>query len=129
MERPSGELAGGAKYNFTKQPFAAELPGLSAFALEDDVVYRAYSCYARGLDAFNAASQLLDRAPRGRDATPRHTPRWCVVSPAGLLVRRRRFARLAAPDTPALPPAFSAPSLPRAADIVGVGLGAWGFGA
>jgi predicted dithiol-disulfide oxidoreductase (DUF899 family) len=67
MERPSGELADGARYNFTKQPFAAELPGLSAFALDDGVVYHTYSCYARGLDAFNAANQLLDRAPRGRD--------------------------------------------------------------
>jgi predicted dithiol-disulfide oxidoreductase (DUF899 family) len=26
-----------------------------------------YSCYARGLDAFQVAHQLLDLAPRGRD--------------------------------------------------------------
>jgi predicted dithiol-disulfide oxidoreductase (DUF899 family) len=43
------------------------MPGLSAFALDDGVVYHAYSCYARGLDAFNGANQLLDRAPKGRD--------------------------------------------------------------
>jgi predicted dithiol-disulfide oxidoreductase (DUF899 family) len=67
MERPTGDRANGATYNFTKQPFAAEMPGLSAFALADGVVYHAYSGYARGLDAFNAANQLLDRAPRGRD--------------------------------------------------------------
>ena len=67
MERPTGDRADGATYNFTKQPFAAELPGLSAFALEDGVVYHTYSCYARGLDAFNSAYQLLDRAPNGRD--------------------------------------------------------------
>jgi predicted dithiol-disulfide oxidoreductase (DUF899 family) len=67
MERVTGERADGATYNFTKQPFAAEMPGLSAFALEEGVVYHTYSCYARGLDAFNAANQLLDRAPRGRD--------------------------------------------------------------
>ena len=30
-------------------------------------MYHTYSCYARGLDGFNAANQLLDRAPRGRD--------------------------------------------------------------
>jgi predicted dithiol-disulfide oxidoreductase (DUF899 family) len=30
-------------------------------------VYHTYSCYARGLEAFNSGYQLLDRAPRGRD--------------------------------------------------------------
>jgi len=51
----------------TTSGYSSENPGLSAFALEDGVVYRTYSCYARGLDAFNTANQLLDRAPRGRD--------------------------------------------------------------
>jgi predicted dithiol-disulfide oxidoreductase (DUF899 family) len=67
MPRGIGERANGARYNFTKDPFAPEMPGLSAFALDDGVVYHTYSSYARGLDAFNAANQLLDRAPRGRD--------------------------------------------------------------
>ena len=31
-------------YNFTKEPFAAEMPELSAFALDDGVVYHTYSC-------------------------------------------------------------------------------------
>jgi predicted dithiol-disulfide oxidoreductase (DUF899 family) len=44
-----------------------ELHGLSAFALEDGVVYHTYSCYDRGTDVLNAAWQLLDRAPKGRD--------------------------------------------------------------
>jgi predicted dithiol-disulfide oxidoreductase (DUF899 family) len=67
-EMPRGaEVGAGFHYNFTKDAFAPEMPGLSAFALEDGVVYHTYSCYARGLDAFNAANQLLDRAPRGRD--------------------------------------------------------------
>jgi predicted dithiol-disulfide oxidoreductase (DUF899 family) len=43
------------------------LPGLSAFALDGGVVYHTYSCYARGLDGFNSAYQLLDRTPKGRD--------------------------------------------------------------
>ena len=43
-----------------------ELHGLSAFALEDGVVYHAYSTYDRGTDALNSTWQLLDRAPRGR---------------------------------------------------------------
>jgi predicted dithiol-disulfide oxidoreductase (DUF899 family) len=49
-----------------------EHAGLSAFALEDGVVYHTYSCYMRGLEAFNVTYQLLDRAPRGRneDALP-----------------------------------------------------------
>jgi predicted dithiol-disulfide oxidoreductase (DUF899 family) len=44
----------------------AELHGLSAFALEDGVVYHTYSTYDRGTDVLNATWQLLDRAPRGR---------------------------------------------------------------
>jgi predicted dithiol-disulfide oxidoreductase (DUF899 family) len=67
MPRGANLQAGVARYNFTKDPFAPEMPGLSAFALEDGVVYHTYSCYARGLDAFNAGNQLLDRAPKGRD--------------------------------------------------------------
>lgn len=67
MPRGIGDRARGARYNFTKEPFAPEMPGLSAFALDDGVIYHTYSCYARGLDAFNSANQLLDRAPRGRD--------------------------------------------------------------
>jgi predicted dithiol-disulfide oxidoreductase (DUF899 family) len=66
MERFTDDPDARPRYNFTKPAFAAEMPGLSAFALEDGVVYHAYSCYARGLDAFNAANQLLDRAPQGR---------------------------------------------------------------
>jgi predicted dithiol-disulfide oxidoreductase (DUF899 family) len=61
------DAAGDARYNFTKDAFAPEMPGLSAFALDDGVVYHTYSCYARGLDVFNGANQLLDRAPKGRD--------------------------------------------------------------
>jgi predicted dithiol-disulfide oxidoreductase (DUF899 family) len=45
-----------------------ELHGLSAFALEDGVVYHTYSTYDRGTDVLNATWQLLDRAPRGRGA-------------------------------------------------------------
>jgi predicted dithiol-disulfide oxidoreductase (DUF899 family) len=67
MERPHDEAPNLPAYNFTKRPFGAENPGLSAFALEDGGIYHTYSCYARGLDAFNCANQLLDRAPRGRD--------------------------------------------------------------
>lgn len=42
-------------------------PGMSAFALEDGVVYHTYSTYARGLDALWGIYPWLDRAPRGRN--------------------------------------------------------------
>jgi predicted dithiol-disulfide oxidoreductase (DUF899 family) len=70
MERAEPGRVDGLTYNFTKPLFAAEMPGLSAFALDDGVVYHTYSCYARGLDAFNGAYQLLDRAPLGRNEQP-----------------------------------------------------------
>ena len=41
--------------------------GLSAFALEDGIVYHTYSCHLRGVEEFNITYQLLDRVPRGRD--------------------------------------------------------------
>ncbi len=80
----------GYEYNFRKSPalarampeapntFAAmcgvdgrtylrELPGMSAFVLEDGVVHHTYSTYARGLDGLWGAYQWLDRAPHGRN--------------------------------------------------------------
>lgn len=47
--------------------FTRERPGMSAFALEDGVVYHTYSTYARGLDGIWAMYQWLDRAPKGRN--------------------------------------------------------------
>src|SRR5215475_7231621 len=49
--------------------------GLSAFALEDGVVYHTYSCHLRGVEAFNVTYQLLDRVPRGRDEDTLPYPR------------------------------------------------------
>ncbi len=49
--------------------YTRERPGMSAFALEDGVVYHTYSTYARGLDSLLGAYQWLDRAPRGRNET------------------------------------------------------------
>jgi predicted dithiol-disulfide oxidoreductase (DUF899 family) len=62
----------GKGFNFDTPKYAhvdvrdQELHGLSAFALEDGVVYHAYSTYDRGTDALNVTWQLLDRAPKGR---------------------------------------------------------------
>jgi predicted dithiol-disulfide oxidoreductase (DUF899 family) len=44
-----------------------EGPGMSAFALEDGIVYHTYSAYTRGVDALWNMWQWLDRAPRGRN--------------------------------------------------------------
>ena len=47
--------------------YRRERPGMSAFALENGVVYHAYSTYARGLDGLWGMYQWLDRAPKGRN--------------------------------------------------------------
>ena len=49
--------------------YIRERPGMSAFVLDDGVVYHTYSAYARGLDALWGMYQWLDRAPRGRNET------------------------------------------------------------
>src|ERR1700756_4350253 len=41
--------------------YVREHPGMSAFALEDGVVYHTYSAYARGIDALWGMYQWLDR--------------------------------------------------------------------
>ena len=67
-------VATGQTYNFRElegwQVDPAQLPyegpGMSAFAIEDGVVYHTYSAYSRGLDALWTMWQWLDRAPLGR---------------------------------------------------------------
>jgi predicted dithiol-disulfide oxidoreductase (DUF899 family) len=49
--------------------YTRERPGLSAFALEEGVVYHTYSAYSRGLDGLWGMYQWLDRAPLGRNET------------------------------------------------------------
>jgi predicted dithiol-disulfide oxidoreductase (DUF899 family) len=49
--------------------YIRERPGMSAFVLEDGVVYHTYSTYARGLDGLWGMYQWLDRAPKGRNET------------------------------------------------------------
>jgi predicted dithiol-disulfide oxidoreductase (DUF899 family) len=44
-------------------------PGMSAFVLEDGIVYHTYSTYERGLDILWGVYQWLDRAPLGRNET------------------------------------------------------------
>src|SRR5438094_1307989 len=49
--------------------YTRERPGMSAFALEDGVVYHTYSAYSRGVDGLWGMYQWLDRAPKGRNET------------------------------------------------------------
>jgi predicted dithiol-disulfide oxidoreductase (DUF899 family) len=87
-----GQQQAGIEYNFRREPgwrpqpgegpvtFAAmtgtdvatytrERPGMSAFVLEDGVIYHTYSAYSRGLDGLWGMYQWLDRAPKGRNET------------------------------------------------------------
>jgi predicted dithiol-disulfide oxidoreductase (DUF899 family) len=59
------EIAAGAGVD--PATFTREKPGVSAFALQDGVVYHTYSGYARGLDGLWGMYQWLDRAPLGRN--------------------------------------------------------------
>jgi predicted dithiol-disulfide oxidoreductase (DUF899 family) len=59
---PHATMAGTDNANY-----ARERPGMSAFVLEDGVVYHSYSAFARGLDGLWGMFQWLDRAPMGRN--------------------------------------------------------------
>jgi predicted dithiol-disulfide oxidoreductase (DUF899 family) len=65
----AGVVAFAATAGTDAATFVRERPGMSAFALEDGVVYHAYSTFARGLDGLWGMYQWLDRAPRGRNET------------------------------------------------------------
>jgi predicted dithiol-disulfide oxidoreductase (DUF899 family) len=74
--RPGQEGGGeGAEASFAAMcgtdtaTYHRDRPGMSAFVLEDDVVYHTYSAYARGLDSLWGLYQWLDRAPKGRNET------------------------------------------------------------
>jgi predicted dithiol-disulfide oxidoreductase (DUF899 family) len=64
---PVAEL--GAMTGTDAATYLRELPGISAFVLEDGVVYHTYSAYERGVDGIWGIYQWLDRAPKGRNET------------------------------------------------------------
>ncbi len=68
-ETPDGPAKGAAMTGTDVNTYTRERPGMSAFALEDGVVYHTYSAYARGLDGLWGMYQWLDRAPKGRNET------------------------------------------------------------
>ncbi len=72
--KPRGETSGAGDRNVHGSgvdlaTYLRERPGVSAFVLEDGVVYHTYSTYARGLDGLWGMWQWLDRAPKGRNET------------------------------------------------------------
>ena len=66
---PDGATVFAGMSGTDKATYTRERPGISAFALEDGVVYHTYSAYARGLDSLWGMYQWLDRAPKGRNET------------------------------------------------------------
>ncbi|MFN2541201.1 MAG: DUF899 domain-containing protein [Chthoniobacterales bacterium] len=66
---PDGPATFAAMTGTDVATYTRERPGMSAFMLEDGVVYHTYSSYARGLDALWGMYQWLDRAPLGRNET------------------------------------------------------------
>jgi predicted dithiol-disulfide oxidoreductase (DUF899 family) len=66
---PDGPAMFAAMCGTDAATYIRERPGVSAFALEDGVVYHTYSTYARGLDGLWGMYPWLDRAPKGRNET------------------------------------------------------------
>lgn len=64
-EGPVAEIAAGTGTDVAT--YTRERPGMSAFVLEDGIVYHTYSTYARGLDGLWGMYPWLDRAPMGRN--------------------------------------------------------------
>jgi predicted dithiol-disulfide oxidoreductase (DUF899 family) len=64
-EGPVAEIA--AMTGTDVATYTRERPGMSAFVIEDGVVYHTYSTYSRGLDGLWGMYQWLDRAPKGRN--------------------------------------------------------------
>src|SRR5262245_11958451 len=66
---PDGPTTFAAMTGTDVATYTRERPGMSAFVLEDGVIYHAYSTYARGVDGLWGMYQWLDRAPKGRNET------------------------------------------------------------
>ncbi len=67
VPEPVSELA--ATCGTDAPTYARDRPGMSAFVLEDGVIYHSYSTYSRGVDGLWGMYQWLDRAPMGRNET------------------------------------------------------------
>jgi predicted dithiol-disulfide oxidoreductase (DUF899 family) len=67
--KPEDVALGKADYNYARYTGSmTDLPGFSVFLKHPaGGIFHTYSTYARGLDPMNAAYQLLDLVPKGRD--------------------------------------------------------------
>jgi predicted dithiol-disulfide oxidoreductase (DUF899 family) len=57
---------GSTVYNYKTFDYRGELPGLSVFFRDNDLIFHSYSTYFRGLDILLPMYHLLDRTLRGR---------------------------------------------------------------
>ena len=64
---PTAPEGHAARCGVDLRTYLRELPGMSAFALDDGQIFHTYSTYARGLDALWGMFPWLDRAPLGRN--------------------------------------------------------------
>jgi predicted dithiol-disulfide oxidoreductase (DUF899 family) len=64
---PSGSALFAEMSGTDEATYTRERPGMSAFALEDGVVYHTYSAFSRGVDDLWGMYKWLDRAPKGRN--------------------------------------------------------------
>jgi hypothetical protein len=60
---------GSTIYNYESVEFRGEMPGLSVFFSDNDIILHSYSTYFRGLDMLLPMYHLLDRTPLGRQET------------------------------------------------------------
>jgi predicted dithiol-disulfide oxidoreductase (DUF899 family) len=67
LEESQGLVAAASEVGTDPVTFRKEGPGMSAFALEDGVVFHTYSAYGRGVDGVWGMYSWLDRAPLGRN--------------------------------------------------------------
>ena len=90
-DRRSPAVAGTDAATYTR-----ERPGMSAFVLEDGVVYHTYSAYSRGVDGLWGMYQWLDRAPKGRNEQGvwwRHHDRYDAERAKAWNAQERRSAK------------------------------------
>jgi predicted dithiol-disulfide oxidoreductase (DUF899 family) len=97
---PEGPVAFAAMTGTDVATYTRERPGLSAFALEDGVVYHTYSTYARGVDGLWGMYCGSTAPPRGAtrrapggavttSTTRAERSRGCRGATAGLEISRR----------------------------------------
>jgi predicted dithiol-disulfide oxidoreductase (DUF899 family) len=100
MDPPPPPVAGlAASCGTDAQGYSRDRPGMSAFAIEDGVVYHTYSSYARGVDAIWGVYPWLDRAPKGRDrhlVAPSRRIRQALSEAGDDADRSRRYRGVAA---------------------------------